>query len=86
MQPYSLKPQVSISEGFLQGNTLVELFIVRPPFSLNLAAKRKILGSESFARWLVSLALALAALVLALALALAIEIVLALALAIGSKR
>ena len=43
----------------------------------------QILGSESFARWLVSLALALA-LVLALALALAIEVALALALAIGS--
>ena len=45
----------------------------------------KILGSESFARWLVSLALVLAALVLVLAaLVLATEIALAPAPALGS--
>ena len=50
-------------------------------FSCSFQQKFEILGSESFARWLVSLALAIE---IALALALVIEIALTLVLAIGS--
>ena len=58
-------------------------FPTKPLKSLRAARIDEILGSESFARWLVSLALALAlvlALVLELALALELELELALAL------